>query len=304
MYRKTLIITFCIPLFSYADDPGGFVNRQLAKDPALDYAVGDVHGPVKEIIERADGAGEKRMIRYDPDKNIYYIKTPSEAIYISSGYPNPLPVRVDIDKAYKHSSPSSSPMKIDYYLYDRDKYGNIKTIRSYLYDEDNKEAMYKTNLLYRKLVSGDIEASYDKPSPILGEIKRYYRNGFVIKEVFMNSKGMDVSNFRSKNIPMETVEYEYEFGRNKKDPLFVLKRRYIDNGKMTHKSWQRYSESGNLLKTFSSFFNNPEVGDGVEYVNYKFDKFSNWIEREKCVVEGQWGKHSSCTLEQRIINYY
>ncbi|EMX5223130.1 hypothetical protein AAHD70_005410, partial [Klebsiella oxytoca] len=151
MYRKTLMILFGIPLFSYADDPGGFVNRQLAKDPALDYAIGDVHGPVKEIIERTVGSEEKRMIRYDPDENIYYIKTPNKAIHISSGYPNPLPVRVDIDNTYKHSSPSSNLMKFDYSLYDRDKYGNLKSIRSYLYDENNKETTYQTNLIYRKL---------------------------------------------------------------------------------------------------------------------------------------------------------
>ena len=63
MYRKTLSIIFCIPLSSYADDPGGFVNRQLAKDPALDYGIGDVHGTVKEIIERTTRSEEKRMIR-------------------------------------------------------------------------------------------------------------------------------------------------------------------------------------------------------------------------------------------------
>ena len=50
MYRKTLMILFGIPLFSYADDPGGFVNRQLAKDPALDYAIGDVHGPDRKSV--------------------------------------------------------------------------------------------------------------------------------------------------------------------------------------------------------------------------------------------------------------
>ncbi|MBE0093882.1 hypothetical protein FOT81_22140 [Raoultella planticola] len=304
MYRKTLSIIFCIPLSSYADDPGGFVNRQLAKDPALDYGIGDVHGPVKEIIERTTRSEEKRMIRYDPDENIYYIKTPSKAIHISSGYPNPLPVRVDIDNAYKHSSPSSNLMKFDYSLYDRDKYGNIKSIRSYLYDKNNKETIYQTNLIYRKLASGDIEVSYDKPSPILGEIKRYYRKGFVIKETFINVKGVNISNYRSENVPMETVIYEYEFGKDKKTPLFILKKRYVDNKRVTYKSWEKYSESGNLIKTFSSSLNNPEVGDGVEYINYKFDKYSNWVERNKCAVEDKWGKYSSCTLEKRTIKYH
>ncbi|HED2928493.1 TPA: hypothetical protein R4Z80_005138, partial [Klebsiella michiganensis] len=172
------------------------------------------------------------------------------------------------------------------------------------YDENNKETTYQTNLIYRKLASGDIEVSYDKPSPILGEIKRYYRGGFIIKEVFINAKGVNVSNYRSENIPMETVIYEYEFGKNKKTPLFILKKRYLDHNRMTHKSWEKYSESGNIIKTFFSSFNNPEVGSGVEYVNYKFDKYSNWVERNKCAVEGQWGKYSSCTLEKRTIKYH
>ncbi|WP_227547874.1 hypothetical protein [Klebsiella michiganensis] len=103
---------------------------------------------------------------------------------------------------------------------------------------------------------------------------------------------------------METVIYEYEFGKDKKTPLFILKKRYVDNKRVTYKSWEKYSESGNLIKTFSSSLNNPEVGDGVEYINYKFDKYSNWVERNKCAVEDKWGKYSSCTLEKRTIKYH
>lgn len=294
-YKKIAHICLLFPCFLYADDSIGYlVNKGLAKDPAIDYGIGNVKGPVKRlIIWKPVG---KIIFSYDKDGKITVVDNEGRGQHteIYYGLRSNLPIF-----SMERTNGSKDPIRT---LYNRDNDGNIMNISTTYFKDGKIEKETSRTWFYKKLPDGVVEVSFGY-SPIMGDRKVYYKNGLPIKEVSENAQGIN-SKLESVVIPRDETLYKYQFHKDGVKPSFISQEIFNAAGNLNFRSWEKFSIKGDLLASYISSLANPHIGTSKEYIDYKFDKYSNWTERRECVIDNKSKKSIKCNIQERTISYY
>lgn len=246
------------------------------------------YGPVKEIKDKYnlysyDKAG--RLLEKSSKYNLY--KYQYEGDY-------PLPVKDIHIRLYSDGEDTPSTT-----AYKRDRFGNVLSIFG---DDGKRNDIYKE---YRK------EGKYyvrEFNSELIGYIKRYFKDGRLVKEISRNSPGIsfnhdgkDIKDIRKITIPEQTNIYRYRFHDN--GNIFETEQIAHHGEKPHHRMVKRFYSEGFISYSFMSRINDLNMGKVTRWKDYKLDSHGNWISRKLCEVISKDGQEK-CREEKREITYY
>lgn len=278
----SMVLIFLSSCASYPEDLGGFVNTTLAGDPLKGWGVDQPKGKVKKLTtyygckDPCDNHQVDLVFFLDTEKRVYkLVQDDGDSTTEYKYKKNAIFPFKEVKSAYGETYTN---------IYGRDKYENKISINGQPLQIKRKGNGYET---------------YNDGREVgLGEIWRYYEDGLLLRDESLGSE-----DFMTKS-PIEKTEETFEYARHENGMISEKRYTVIVNENPVSVSIDYYSDVGLLTHRWVSNWGNTNKGSGMQWIDYSFDNYGNWLTRKWCQTTGHWNEFGNCTIEKRSIEYY